>query len=346
MRLILVGFGTVGQAFIRVLAENEEELRSSHHLPVHVVAIADSRGIAVSSKGLNLDLALEAKSETGSIGGYPGCGSFSPSGRIPELISSTDADVLVEVTPTNVVDAQPGLEHILTALRSGKHVVTANKGALVVAFEELKEEAGKRNLLVKFSGAVGGAVPTIDFVRSCLNGNRVLGIDGVLNGTTNYILTRMCGEGCSFGEALAEAQKMGIAEANPAYDVDGVDTACKLLILANSVMDRRARLCDVKVTGIRGVTRQMVETAAKAGRCIRLIGSVSDTISVEPREIPKEHSLCVDGVLNAVTYHTMLAGDMTLIGRGAGGRETASALLRDVIHISTIAGAGIRRGLS
>jgi len=332
MRLVIVGFGSVGRAFAEVLSESVGYLGSNHHLPFHVVGVADSRGIAVSPGGLDLDLALRAKRDTGSVAGYPVCGRADLSAR--ELVSSTEAEILVEVSPTNVVDGQPGLDHILTALRSGKHVVTANKGALVVAFNEIMEQAKRRNRLVKFSGAVGGAVPTIDFVRSCLVGNRVLGIEGVLNGTTNYILTGMCAGGCSFEEALAEAQKMGIAEANPAYDVDGIDTACKLVILANCLMGKNVGLRDIRVEGIRGVTRAVVEAATRARRRIKLIGSVSDTLSVEPREIPLDHPLCVDGVLNAITYHTELAGDMTLVGRGAGGRETSSSLLRDVIQVS------------
>jgi homoserine dehydrogenase len=174
----------------------------------------------------------------------------------------------------------------------------------------------------------------LEFAKRCLQGDKILGIRGILNGTTNYILTEMSQNRVSFQEALTNAQKLGYAEREPSMDIDGFDTACKVVILSNWIMNRKVTLRDVDRTGIRDVSLEALDEASKKGNTIKLIGSIdSGKPTVKPTEIPKTNPLCVSGVLNAITFQTEYAADQTLIGRGAGGIETASAVLRDLLDI-------------
>jgi homoserine dehydrogenase len=180
---------------------------------------------------------------------------------------------------------------------------------------------------------VGGGTPVLELAKKCLLGDKIVAIRGVLNGTTNYILTEMEEKSITFQQALKKAQKLGYAETEPSMDVDGIDPACKVVIMANWIMNKKFTLKDVDVQGIRGVTLQALQKVAKRGNTIKLIGSVDGSPKVAPTEISKHDPLCVSGVLNAVTFVSEFAGEETIIGRGAGGMETASAVLRDLLDI-------------
>ena len=254
--------------------------------------------------------------------------------RALDVIASVEAEVVVEVTPVNIKNGEPALSHITTAFKTGKHVVTTNKGPLALAMPALTELAEYNNVYLRFSGTVGGGTPMLEFAKRCLAGDRILAIRGILNGTTNYILTEMSQNRITFQEALTNAQKLGYAEREPSMDIDGFDTACKVVILANWIMNKKITLKDVDRTGIRDVSLQALDEASKRGNTIKLIGSIDgDKPSVKPTEIPKNNPLCVSGVLNAITFSTEYAAEQTLIGRGAGGIETASAVLRDLLDI-------------
>ncbi len=248
-------------------------------------------------------------------------------------IESVDAETIVEATPTNIQNGEPGLSHIKTALKTGKHVVTTNKGPLALALPALTELADYNGVYLRFSGTVGGGTPVLDLAKRCLMGDKILSIRGILNGTTNYILTEMDGKHITFQKALNEAQERGYAETDPSMDIDGLDTACKLVIMANWIMNKRVTLKNVSVQGIRDVTLQALEEASKRDCTIKLIGSINENLKVVPSEISKRDPLCVDGVLNAVTFVSEFAGEETIVGRGAGGMETASAILRDLLDI-------------
>ncbi|HLE74987.1 MAG TPA: homoserine dehydrogenase, partial [Candidatus Bathyarchaeia archaeon] len=250
-----------------------------------------------------------------------------------DVIESVEAEVMVEATPTNVKNGEPGLSHIKNAFKTGKHVVTTNKGPLALAFPALTELADYNKVYLRFSGTVGGGTPVLELAKKCLLGDKIVAIRGILNGTTNYILTEMEEKHITFQQALDNAQKLGYAETDPSMDVDGIDTACKVVIMANWIMNKKYTLKDVDVQGIRGVTLQALEKAAKKGNTIKLIGSVDGNPKVAPTEISKHDPLCVSGVLNAVTFVSEFAGEETIIGRGAGGMETASAILRDLLDI-------------
>ncbi|HEY4675221.1 MAG TPA: homoserine dehydrogenase [Candidatus Bathyarchaeia archaeon] len=339
MRIILVGYGVVGQSFTRILAQRKAELIKNYGFNPKVVAITDKRGAAINPKGLDLEKMLRLKAEKGTVSADPEYGHLAMSAI--DVIGSVEAEALVEVTPTNVKDGEPGLSHIKTAFKTGKHVVTANKGPLALALPALTELADYNKVCLRFSGTVGAGTPVLELAKKCLLGDRIVGIRGILNGTTNYILTEMEEKHITFKQALENAQKLGYAEADPSMDVDGTDAACKLVIMANWIMNKKVTLKDVNIKGIRNVTLRDHEDAAKKGCSIKLIGSINDRLNVKPTEISKHDPLSVGGVLNAVTFVSEFAGEETIIGRGAGGMETASAILRDLLSIKQNVANGI-----
>jgi len=331
MRIILIGYGVVGQSFARILLRRQAELIRDYGFHPKVVAIVDKGGAAVNPKGLNLKEMLSLKVEKGTVASDRECGH--PNMQALDVIESVEAEVMVEATPTNIKNGEPGLSHIKKAFRTRKHVVTTNKGPLALALPVLAELAEYNRVYLKFSGAVGAGTPVLDFAKKCLLGDRIISIRGILNGTTNYILTEMDEKHVTLEQALRNAQKLGFAEADPSLDIDGIDTACKLVIMANWIMNRNVTLKHVSVKGIRNVTPQALEEVAKKGCTIKLIGSIDGGLKVMPTKTSRDDPLSVDGVLNAVTFVSEFAGEETVIGRGAGGMETASAVLRDLLDI-------------
>lgn len=331
MRLIMVGFGTIGQNLARILESKKKQLLREFGFHPRIVAVVDTAGAMINPEGLDLNRALAVKQTKGSVAKDPELGRLGMDAQ--EVIEGVEAETVLELTPTRIVDGEPGLSHIKTALRRRRHVITTNKAPLAIAMPSLMEMASYNKALLKFSGTVGGGTPILDFARKCLNGNRIESVRGILNGTTNYILTRMAESDTSMDVALKEAQVLGYAEADPSYDIDGMDTACKLVILANSTMGREVSLKDVEIKGIREVTREDIEAARKKGSRIKLIGTVDGGVSVRPEAVPLGHPLCIGGTLNAVSFRTELTGELTVVGKGAGGVETASAVLRDIVDV-------------
>jgi homoserine dehydrogenase len=332
MRIILVGYGVVGKGVATILARRYAERVKDYGFNPKIVAIADIDGAVINPRGLSPEKLEEIKQRSYPISADPDFGQ--PGISALDVIGSVEAEVVVEVTPVNIKDAEPALSHITKAFKTGKHVVTTNKGPLALAMPALTELADYNNVYLRFSGTVGGGTPMLEFAKRCLAGDKILAIKGVLNGTTNYILTEMAQNRVTFQEALANAQKLGYAEREPSMDIDGFDTACKVVILANWILNKKITLKDVDRTGIHDVSLKALDEAAKKGNTLKLIGAIDDDgATVKPTEIPKNSALCVSGVLNAVTFFTEFAGEQTLVGRGAGGMETASAVLRDLLDI-------------
>jgi homoserine dehydrogenase len=331
MRIILIGYGVVGQGLTSILQRRHDENVKDYGFNPKIVAVVDKNGAAINPRGLSLSK-LEALKKKGSVSedaefGHPKMSAL-------DVIESVEAEVVVEATPTNVKNGEPALSHITKAFKTGKHVVTTNKGPLALAMPALTELADYNRVYLRFSGTVGGGTPMLEFAKKCLAGDKILAIRGILNGTTNYILTEMDQHHVTFQQALSSAQKLGYAETDPSMDVDGLDTACKVVIMANWIMNKKLTLKNVDIKGIRDVSLQELEEAAKRGNTIKLIGSINDDKpTVKPLEIAKNNPLCVSGVLNAVTFVSEFAGEETVVGRGAGGMETASAVLRDLLDI-------------
>ncbi len=332
MRIILLGFGTVGQALARILHAEADRIVKAHGFKPQVIAALDSQGSCVDEDGLDLDLVLKTKERYGTVAKYPKRGQRGTDA--PSLVSETEAEVVVETTPSNFEDGEPGLANIKAALAVGKHVVTANKGPLALAMPALLELATHREVQLRFSGTVGGGTPFLDFAAKCLPGERIVGIRGILNGTTNYILTRMDEASISFQRALAEAKEKGYAEADPTNDIEGLDAAAKVVIIANWVLKQRISLRDVSITGISKISPERLKKARASGKRVKLLGRLEDSRgSVSPEEVSTSDPVCVPGTLNALTFTTEHAGDVTLVGAGAGGERTASAILRDLVDI-------------
>lgn len=324
MRLLIIGFGFIGKELVKALRYKMSLLREIDE-DFRVVGAADSKGYIFDAGGLDVD-GLSGANRLSEHQGYRAGRSAA------ELIDEDLCDVIVEATPTNIKDGEPGLTHIRLALSRGIHVVTPNKGPLVLAFRELISIAERNSCDLLYEGTVAGAIPIFSLARECLRGDKIIRLSGILNGTTNYILSRMFFEETSFDIALKEAQEKGIAERDPSYDVDGTDAACKIVILANAIMKRNAKIWDVERVGIRGVTQEAMSLAKKANYAIKLIGSIDRRLEVAPKLVPINHPLCVHGTLNAIHMETDLAGEITLVGYGAG-KETVSAIINDLVTV-------------
>ena len=329
VKLIIVGFGIIGKGFCKVLFDKKEFVRDKFNVNLEVAAICEFFGSIVNEKGIDInDIERLASKEIDFLSHA----NFTQM-KSTEVLKSVDADIVLELTPGNIKTGEPGLTHITAALKNKKHVVTSNKAPIAIKFGELNELAKVNNLKLNYEATVAGAVPIINLYKETLQVNNINSIYGILNGTTNYILTKMTVDGISFDAALKEAQEMGIAETDPTYDISGIDTAVKVVILANALMNKKVKFEDVKVTGITGITSEAIDIAKKNGFVIKLIGDV-DKLEVSPRLIAKNHPLNVEGTLNAIMLETDTANDITIIGRGAGAIETSSALFSDVLSIA------------
>ena len=329
IRLSIIGFGAVGQGVANALLLKHDYLQKTG-INLKVVAISDSRGTCINPDGVDLKEALKSKKESGSVATSGGIRSL-------EVIRDVDHELVVEVTPTNIDDGEPALTYMLEAFRHGRHVVTSNKGPLALKYSHLFDEAKRNAVYFRYEATVGGAMPILNLARDALAGNRIIGIAGILNGTCNYILSRMTEEGLSYQHVLGEAQELGFAETDPTYDVEGIDTACKLVILANSIFGMDVTYNDVDVTGITRITPEALTLAGDEGMVIKLIGEVRNgengIIKVSPKLVSKQHPLSVGGTLNVALLKTDMAGPVCVTGKGAGSIETASAILSDIIAI-------------
>ena len=329
MRIILCGFGVVGQSFAKLLESRSKDLYARYGLKPKIVGVFDKTGGVTDTSGLDVSRLIDTKRKHNSVKKYSEKEN-NVSGL--DMINDLNAEVLVESTASNYKDAEPGMTHIINAMKQGLHVISVNKGPLALAFPSLLELAEYNNILFRFSGTVGGGTPILNYAKNSLGGEQIISFDGILNGTTNYILTNMA-KGMSFNDSLKDAKKRGYVEADESLDLDGLDAAAKLVILANWIMGMKVTMPDIKRTGIRKVNEEDIKTAASKNCAVKLIASCNKELVVGPKEIPVNDPLCVSGTLNAISFTSEHSGTQTVIGRGAGGIETASSILRDLINI-------------
>jgi homoserine dehydrogenase len=311
VKLAILGAGAVGAATADLAGQYGHT----------VTALADSHGAAVGEAGIDVEAALERKQTAGVVGDED-----------PEAALAASYDVLVEATPTTLDDAQPGFGHVERALELDRHVVLANKGPVAERYGDLQARAAESDGTVQFEATVGGAMPVLSTVAD-FGAGHISAARGVLNGTANFILSRMAAEGLDYEHVLAEAQDLGVAEADPTFDVEGTDAALKFVILANVLAqgEREYSLADATVEGINDLPGSALDLAKADGRTVRLIGEVSDgEVRVGPRLVPEHGALAVTGTRNIVQLETDHAGRLNVSGRGAGGPETATAILADV----------------
>ena len=330
MRTILIGLGTIGQSYCQLLENRKGDLLTNYGIDSKIVAVADSKGVAIDEKGININDILSVKKNNKSVSDLS-IGDKSKTSI--DLIEEIDAELLVDATPTNIQDGEPSASLLESAMKTKKNIITANKGPLALAFSSIIEKAEYNNVILKYSATVGGGTPILEFGRKCLEADRILEMHAILNGTTNYILTEMDDRGLSFQDALKEAQELGYAEADPTLDVDGFDAAAKLVIMGNLLLGKELVLNDLKIEGIRDITQKDITKAKDNGNTIKLIASVNNMAKVEPVIISKNDPMSVSGALCSVKFVSEFAGEEIIIGKGAGGMETASAMIRDLVEI-------------
>ncbi|MDI9643087.1 MAG: homoserine dehydrogenase [Archaeoglobaceae archaeon] len=318
IKIAIIGFGTVGQGVAELLVSKKKEIEKKVG-EFKVVAIADLTG-SISGE-FSLEEVIEFRKRTGRL----------PNNRNAiEIAENEDYDVMIEVTTTRLDES--GIAYMKTALNKGANVITSNK-SIAVDFNGLMKLAEKKNAKLMYEATVGGVMPIIRLLNSYLALCDILGVRGILNGTCNYILTRMEEEKLPYNQILSEAQEMGIAEANPKADVEGIDAGIKLVILANTI-GIPAKFEDIEITGINNITPQAFSVAMAKGYTIRLIAEASKrSLKVSPRLVPLNSPLAIKGTMNAAMIKTDTAGDIFVAGRGAGKFETATAILSDLYEL-------------
>lgn len=337
VNIAISGMGAVGRALADVFERRASVLRDEQGLEIAVTAVVDSGGAAIAECGVDLreivTLKREGRSVCESSFGVPG-GTVSTA--LTQLQGSID--ILVEAGPGNLRDGGAGLVGVRDALSREIQVVLANKAPLAVAWNELRSEENRSR--VRFSACVGGALPTISLGRSILHGAQALRIETVLNGTSHLVL-RLMERGLDMASAIAQAQAQGIAEPDPSFDIDGIDSAVKLLILSNELLGTRFRLDDVAYRGIGEITRQDLAAARERGEVIVLLGSAQQApstgvwqLKVQPTALGTDHPLArMDAEEMGFVLHTDVAGRLAATSLEPDAGPTASAILRDIVEL-------------
>lgn len=335
-RLALIGFGNVGQGLARILTERAPQIEKQFGAQFELVAVCDLlKGSVYDPAGLSPAQLLQVVQTDGHLRDYP---APHKGWSIEQTIAESNAQVILEMSYTNLETGQPATGYIEQALQAGKHVVTTNKGPIALFYPRLQQLAQANGVILAAEGTVMSGTPTLRMGLELLAPAGMTKIQGILNGTTNYMLTRMA-QGCTYAEALAEAQAQGYAEADPTGDVEGHDAAGKVVILANMLFNYPLQMAEVACEGITQLTPADIQTAEAAGERWKLIGQLEKSgagliASVRPTRLPLTHPLAsVSGATNAITFTTELLGDVTLIGPGAGRLETGYALLEDLLAI-------------
>lgn len=337
---VLTGLGNIGRTFLEILISRGDSLRRRYGFDLRCVGVSDSSGVAYDPAGLDIAAIVALKRGGGRVSALP---SHRPAMSSAQMVEQARPSFLLEATPTNLKDAQPGLDIVRAALRGGSHAVLASKGPLVLAYAELaalSDLAGPPGApALRFSGAVGGALPTINVGRRDLAGATIERAELIVNGTTQVILEEMA-DGKSFDQALAAAQAQGIVEPDPSLDVDGWDAANKLVIFANAVLGQPTGLGDLQVTGIRDVRAADLRAAWGAGGRISVVGTAERAadgryaLRVAPTILGPEHPLAHmrHGEMGAVFYSDII-GRTTVASLEDGPMGSTQAMLRDVIEI-------------
>ena len=332
----LVGLGNVNRNFLRILEMKAARLAAEYGLAFRVVAIADSSGVAVNPDGFDPATTRQVKAEGTSVRDMVG---YQRGVTPAELAATLDCDLVLEASPVNLEDGEPGLSVVRAALQRGIHVVMANKAPLVLAFAELQAMAQQTGAGLAYSATVCGALPVLNIGTRDLVAADILHLRGIFNSTSNFVLSEMAA-GRDYATALAEAQKRGIAEADPTLDVEGWDTANKLVIIANTFLGVRVTLADVAVQGITHLTSEEMQAAALQGTVIKLVAKAEAQtdggyqLRVEPTALPTGDFLAqCDGWEMGIELRSDLYG---LMYHKIWEREplpTAAAMLRDAVNL-------------
>lgn len=334
-RIVLLGFGNVGREFARMLVERRAELRREQGLEALVVAIVTGRhGRIENSKGIDLRKALALADADRSI---ERCGRAIRSGTL-SFLRRVRADVVVEVTPLRIAEDQIAIDHIRAALSSGKHVITANKGPVVYRYPQLRALAARKHVGFRYEGTVMDGAPVFNLFQETLRGAHVLSFEGILNSTSNFILSEI-EAGRSYGDGVEAARRMGLLETDPSMDLEGWDATVKACLIANVLMGGHLRPETVPRQGIAGIAAARVQEARSLGRRVKQVArgwkegrEVRASVTVE--ELPLDHPLAgIDGTSNALLARTDMLKEILVSERNPGLRQTAFAVYSDLIAI-------------
>ncbi|UCE81133.1 MAG: homoserine dehydrogenase [Methanobacteriota archaeon] len=336
LRLAFIGFGNVGQEFARLLLMKRKWLVSSKGVDIEVRAISTrSRGTLLSNRGLDLERVLEELKANGDLRQY---GSESVDLTPLEMLDKCGADIMVELSPLNVDSGQPAVEHVSFALQSKMHVITANKGPIAFAYDRLEALAKSRNVKMRFEGTVMDGTPVFNLVEKTLQGCEILRMEGILNSTSNFVLTEMF-RGRDLTDAVKEARSKGIAEADASLDLEGWDAAVKITALANVLMEAGTTPNKVDRSGIMGVKPADIDHAKEKGKRLKLVARADRTDTGVRTSVCVEEVGCesqfwsVEGTSSALILSTDLMGDITLIESNPAITQTAYAVLSDLLSI-------------
>lgn len=335
--IALIGFGGVNRALAQLIAEHNAEWKKTLGFGLTIVAVTDlNLGSVLSPNGIDPRTLLDTRFGKHGFAQLSGGSAEADNERI---IRQSPAHIIAEATFTNPDDGEPAVSHCRWAIESGKHVVTTNKGPVALAARALKALADRHGVRFEFEGAVMSGTPVIRMAEKTLPGAGLDGFEGILNGTSNFMLGQM-ERGLTFAEALGEAQALGYAEADPTADVEGHDVRLKVVILANELLGASLAPSDVTCEGISGITTAGIENARREQKRWKLIGRAERhpggrvSASVGPQCLSLDHPLSgVSGAVNAISFKTGLLGAVTVTGPGAGRTETAFALLSDIVAI-------------
>jgi homoserine dehydrogenase len=344
VRMVLVGLGNLGRRFCDILVDKQGDLEQRYGVRLLLVGAADSRAVARDPRGLDPARISELKRAGASLADWSGVGRPGPAAG---LLASVEADLLCEASPVNLRQgAEPGLTHVRTALQRGMHVVTPNKGPLVLAYLELHDLARSQGVQLRFDGTVAGGLPALYIGQRDLRGAVVQCIEAVPNLTTGYVIDLLL-EGLSWPQALERARAAGTLEADPSFDLDGWDAAAKLVILVNAVMGVPARLEDVELAGIQGLDTATLRAARRAGQVYKLLataerqGDGEVSLRVAPTPLPGDHFLAHLGrQAMGVVYYTDLYGTIMAAIDEPTPVPSAATMLRDILDIYVHQGSG------
>ncbi|EJM62077.1 homoserine dehydrogenase [Pseudomonas sp. GM48] len=325
INVAITGFGSIGKRVATLLMARHQDYRQRFSLDIRITGVCGASAGLIDANGISRER-LEDRH------------SFVPSVTGPTFIDCVPADVLIEAGPSDFRTGGPALAYIRTALRRRMHVIAISKGALALDVEGLLNESHRQGVSLRFSGATAAALPTIDLLQYNLAGCRVTQVEAILTGTTNLILSEMMDQGCTFEEALQNAQRLGIAEPDPSYDVEGWDTACKLTIIANAIFKAGFNVQSLPRTGIRHISPNDVQIWKAQGLMPRLVGFINHSGDatdggVELRLFPQDHPFTyAHGKMKAIRVVTDEMGELCVMGGASDPLATAAAALKDFEH--------------
>ncbi len=340
IKIGLIGCGTVGTGLLEILETKSEYLKNKFDFEAKVVAISDlHKGSILVPDGIDIRTMLSLLKEGKRIDQYYGEGKTAELLNPLDMIEKCEAKVIAELTYTDIKTGEPATGYIKKALRTGMHVVTSNKGPAALYYHELRKMADQNGLCFRIEGTVMSGTPVFSLFESGLAGNEIREVKGILNGTTNFILTKMEQDNMDYAEALKLAQKLGYAEADPTADVEGYDAVAKIVILSNVLLEAGITPADVKRQGITALTKEQILAARDQGFRYKLIAQARKSgsgveASVAPQKLSFSDPLAgIMGAQNALTFDLDLMGKVTIQGAGAGKVETGYSILSDILAI-------------